>query len=522
MLTPEIGIGGNYRAQVANQFGENAVLYLFSKRYMPDQFRRSFVYNFNDRVTNAIAEKVERVATAGGISPGACYLRGLTDAAGAILPEASGKAINTAAFREQWTFLLIVDKEGTGAPWDVNPLRHDSPVKYRDVYSGWIIDEPVSTVISNFTTDSRYNPGAVFTVTHHTRLASTVNVMSSGVCNSVSVLENFDFANGATMQNLQNDGTTLFDLRPAKVVNGIAMDTGWGGSATFAGTAVTTYGNGSMAFESGFNNPTQHMQKLVNGMCDMSRLFRSNGSDLGIVPDQTYITSELASCLETGDGRMSMVATGIDPTIPFTFETLNQKYPGLKVQVIRQPETAQVEYVNAGAPTQQNVMSAMLSAALPDIMIQHGLCDVAFSYCSWQQPPAGSGIPGERGIFEFQNVGPLYLVEPATLEANCINFRRNLFMDIFPLITATCGDFYLMVNASIGGETLIDLKLQDFGSQNQNGFYEQSNRLGGVNTSLVGGQSNFENNSAQMANTTQSIVNASSVPSSLFDFPSAY
>lgn len=522
MLTPDIGIGGNYRAQVTTQFGENAVLYLFSKRYMPDQYRRSFVYNFNDRVTNAIAEKVERVATVGGISPGACYLRGLTDAAGAILPEASGKAINTATFREQWTFLLIVDKEGTGAPWDINTLQQDSQVKYRDVYSGWIIDEPVNTVVNNFSTASSYNPGAVFTVAHHTRMSSTANMMPSGMCNHVSILDNHDFANGITMQNLQNDGTTLYDLRPDKVANGITVDTGWDGSATFAGTAVTTYAKGSMAFDAGYNNPTQHLQKIVNGMCDTSRLIRSNGSDLGLIPDQSFISSELASCLATGDGRMSQISTGIDPTVPFTFESLNQKYPGLKVQVIRQPETAQLNYVNAGAPTQQNVMSAMLSAALPDIMIQHGLCDVAFSYCSWQQPPAGSGNPGERGIFEFQNVGPLYMVEPATLEANCLNFRRNLFMDIFPLITATCGDFYLMVNASIGGETLIDLRLQDFSSQNQNGYYEQSNRLGGVNTALVGVQSNFENNAAQIANTIQTVVNSAGMPTGMFDFPSTY
>ena len=518
MLTPNISMGGDPRAQFTTQFGDSAVLYLFSKRYMPDQYRRSFVYNFNERVTNEIAEKVERVGTVGGISPGACYLRGVTEAAEAIKPEAVGQHLNTAIFREQWTFLLIVDRNGLGAPFE---QAGGGPVNFRDIYSGWVIDEPVSTNISNFNTGYSFNPGALFNVTHQTRLSSTSMLMSTGMCNSTSVLSNMDFINGQTAQAINDNGTTVFDLRPERVTAGINVEGGGDGSRVFAGAAVANT-HKSIAVECGLNNPTQHMQRIVNGLCDTSRLFRTTTGDLGFIADTNGVASTLSGQLSCGDGRMGIVNGGIDPTIPFTFDKLDKMYPGLKVTVVRQESGPTVDYINAGAATPQNVMNSMISSALPDIMINNGLGDVAFTYCSWMNPPMGSNLPGERGTFEFQDVGPLYQSDPSVIASHCDNFRRALFMDLFPLILGSCGDFYLMVRSSISGETIINLNLLDYGSMNQKGYYEQSNRFGGLNTSMIGAQNTFENNANQFVNTIQQVLHTASVPSGTFDYPMEY
>ena len=522
MLTPNISMGGDLRAQFSTGFGDNAVLYLFSKRYLPDQYRRSFAYNFNQRVTDAISERVERVSTVGGISPGACFLRDTADAAAAILPEASGQLLNTNMFKEAWTFLLIVDHTtaNSGSPF-MQTASAMPNVTFREIYSGWVMDEPVSTDITNFAMGYRHNPGAVFSITHHTKLSSTGVMMASGMCNTTSVVVNNDFVNGQTAEAIQINPGNAYDLRPEKVASGISCDTGFDGSRQFVGSVISN-NRQSVAVNGALNNPAQHMKHIVAGLCDTSRLYRTPSEDIGFVPDTGSIASTLSGQLAMGDGRFGILNGDLDPSVPFNFDSLDKRYPGLQVQVIRQQSGPTVDYLNSGVATQQNVMNSLISAALPDIMVNAGLGDVAFTYCSWMNPPMGTNLPGEDGTFEFQDVGPLYQTDPNVLMQHCDEFRRSLFLDLFPIIRSTCGEFYLMVRSSISGETLIKLNLMDWGTMNQNGYYEQSNRFGGLNTGLVGAGTTFENNANQLTNVIQTVTQSCSMPTGMFDYPSEF
>ena len=82
--------------------------------------------------------------------------------------------------------------------------------------------------------------------------------------------------------------------------------------------------------------------------------------------------------------------------------------------------------------------------------------------------------------------------------------QTYLDVTLFPIIKTAAGDFDLMVHCSIGGVSLIHLNLLDHAPVQ--GFVENNNLLGGINTATVGSDKDVSNNSAQLVSMVNDLV----------------
>lgn len=497
----------NTSAMFQNRMGgrSRAVLYLFSKRYMPVQYRRSYRYSFGHDFNMALNEKMERMKTVGGFNRNDCYMRDVPAAASTILPDPTGQRVDTSALSDQWTFVLIVDSILNAAVWE--GTANSSPI--RDMYTGWIIDEPIRNHFGGWMA----NPGAVFTTTHHMRLNAYQEMGPTGMKQQISVIDDKDYLPGQVAQTLQSDGQTLLDLRPEKVVNGICADD-FSDSYSVHGTTVQNYRE-SIPIDSSLNTPVHHLGRIVSGIADTVNIMRHPSRESESFDMFHQGTDVMLSALGNNLTAGSSDVYGIlDPSKPFNFDDINQRFPDVDVQIIRQPENPAIDLIDAGAATPKNVFSSLLASSLPGVLTNYNFADVAFSYCSWRQPVGA--LPGERGTFEFQGLGPLFVMSPEQIQANADFLKKELMRDIFPSILMNCGEFYLTVKSTIAGESIIDLRLMDW--SNQDGFIEQSNRLGGLNTPLIGVSTTLDNNARQIFETVKTLEETNRYPTTDFMF----
>ncbi|MDY2698114.1 MAG: hypothetical protein SOV61_00975 [Lachnospiraceae bacterium] len=111
-------------------------------------------------------------------------------------------------------------------------------------------------------------------------------------------------------------------------------------------------------------------------------------------------------------------------------------------------------------------------------------------------------------------MGPLFVMTPEQIQANADFLKKELMRDVFPSIRMNCGEFYLTVKSTIAGESIIDLRLMDWGDQN--GFIEQSNRLGGLNTPMIGLNTTLDNNARQIFETVKTLEETNKYPTTDF------
>jgi hypothetical protein len=77
------------------------------------------------------------------------------------------------------------------------------------------------------------------------------------------------------------------------------------------------------------------------------------------------------------------------------------------------------------------------------------------------------------------------------------------------IIVANVGEFNVCVNCGVGGVTLVDLTLMDWISEHQSGYSFTNNRLGGLNSSLIGNITVSNSNQQQLSGIIQDCVNTS-------------
>lgn len=476
-----------------------ATLYLFSRRFMPDQMRRPFLYNFNGEFRNELQVNLARAVNQNQpIAPMAAMLPNVNSARTSILPSATGQPVNLTSFSDAWTFILILDND-----FAKSPLGIASTVPNRLLYSGWIVDEPVTP--TNMSAGYTPNPSAMFNTTHHVTLAAHNSYSQFGSKNYVDAVGDFDYVNGLTAMNTTMDGQSLVNAMPSNILNSLVIDPDdYHGVFNFHMPSIAENSQASVELPTEMNSPTHHLQTLVTGFTDAVKLSNAEMQDqLGQIdlfggPD--VFVSNLATVMRA---PVNSTQNDLDPKVPFFFSQLIQKFGNeLDIVVLNIPWESQVGLSSPMAPTKRNVLTSVITGALPGLMTQFGICEIAFRYNSYQPVVGGLGSTnGDRGVWQILNVGTLYPVGQDTLAQSVERLQMYLKLTVFPILLAHGGHFDLTVHCSTSGVCLVDLQLKD--EMIEPGLVESNNLLGGLNSPLISPLNYADQNARQLMNVVQ-------------------
>ena len=479
----------------AQQSSHKATLFLFPPRNIPDQFRRPHVYKFGGEFRMALQDNMEK-AMRGPYNNLDSLMLNVPSARGAILPSAQGQHMNLRPFSDFWTFVLIIDNDN-----GLSPLGLQTSIPSRMLYSGWIMDEPVTH--KNMSAGYVLNPTAILSVTHHTTLTVQQNYTPTGLNQQINTTGDWDYLAGNTAQQLQSDGQNLFDLQPGTVMNAIVADPISDSSHSLAITPVSASA-ASIPIPTELNAPAYHLQKIVSSMADGVKMLSSSETGLvDVFAGGDVVLSTIGTMMRNGSNT---VLNNLDPSKPITMQEIMTRYSSsLNVTVCEIPREAQYDLSSPHAPTKRNVFTTVVASSLPPLLAQFGLAEVAFRFNSYAVPQGGlSSINGERGVFQLLNIATLYAGGENSMSSAWDRLQRYMRMTLFPMLKENVGEFDLQVHCSLAGVSLVNLNYLD--DMIEHGLVESNNLLGGLNTPLLGTQLEVGNNASQLFGVTRDVV----------------
>lgn len=496
------GMGGPVlqNTNMSNIAATNVVLYLFSRKTLPQQYRRPYLLSFGGSFDRAVSDKLAQANTVGSWRYSDMFMRDNAIALGSILPDTSATPINTTPFQESWTFMLIIDHTASSSPWESTV----GSTPYRDIYTGFIQDEPIKRDFMGVSANP--NPHAIFVTTHYTKLACQMVMMSAGMSEHVEVQADKDLLPGETIQMIQTQpNSTVYDLRPETLSKSVTSDP-YGGDAYSIHASPVVSGEQnkpSIAVDTSLNSPVHYLANVVSGIATAAKYMSgpfSQQQEMDVFGGTDVAMSTLSSQLSHG-----MINTiGImDPALPFQMQELINQYPMIKIQTINQPVNTPLDLYDNGGNDQKAIMTSLISNALPSLLVQYKMMDISFVYSSTQHDETEP--PGIMGLMGVQSVTFLCGMSEEQQQSNIMFFKKFFRTDIANIITNLCGNFYVTVKCSVSGSTLVNLQLLDF-HNTVSGYTEQSNALGGINTPIAGSNVVATANTTQLYNTVRSTI----------------
>lgn len=500
--TPNVGNPNAFGSNNMNLFQDTgmgpsskggAVLYVFSRKFIPDQYRRPHLYQFGGEFRMDLQNNIERSVKDPKYDFLDTFMMDSVKAKSAILPSAVGQHVNMKIFTEMWTFVLVVDND-TG----LSPIGIRTTIPSRMIYSGWVMDEPVTK--ANMSAHYTPNPGAIFTTTHHTTMTMQQIVGSTGMVQVPQTTGDYDYISATVAQNIQADANQLYNLSPDKVTSSIMVDpaTTTGNTPPNIGPVPIVAGvnsdKKSIELPSEINSPAYHLRTIVGGLTDSVK-FMNNNMDNGDIFGDKSLFNTANTLLNRGS---SSAFCPLRPDTPFSFSELIDRYKqSLRVIVVNQPFDLSYDVGSAESVERRNVFSSIISSSIPPLLAQFNISDIAFRYASRVPKPIFT-VNGDNSEFKVINAGQIYGNDPNTLTSSIQRFKQYLEMTIFPIIKANVGDFDLTLHCSIAGSSLVNLQILD--EIKGYGLLETNNMLGGLNTPLLGNVNNLATNAGQICN----------------------
>lgn len=507
--------------QLPDMSGTQATLFLFTPKEVIPQYRRSFNYRFDGNTINYIEDYFKQNNTIGGISYRDSKLGGMC--ASCILPSADADPINTRALENCWTFALILDV-------DLNPASK-LVGSTRIVYTGYVRDTPVTFgIVSTLSSsDVRYNPDAWFIVTHWTKLnnkVTSIGDFEGGDNFRVDrALFDDDIIPCQLTQNLSMDSDNLFINTPTDLLKNSTdpvqdaqqMDTG---SVNL--TPIGKFARINKPTDAGFNSPTEHLSRIMTGLANS--LNENEGNNISTGSKAAYrnqnTLNSWSDMIPDYSGNARNIGSGIQKEFPvdrpFSFEQLSEMWPGnsLDVKVIKQPEHYAVgglDVRDTDGPSAQNIATAIITAALPTTLTNRLVTGVGLSYCSWENDGDMRNYKGTLRIHP-RTMETLVHMNPVEYTNTMKLLARDIVDDIMLAVKSNFGDFRCDAYCSVTGDTVVNLILMDE-RYNESGVAINNNSLGGINSGMLGNDSQCFKNAAQLAELGQMLR---PVPS--FDF----
>ena len=475
-----------------------AVLWLFSKAFTPDYARRPMLYNFNGGFRHQLNERLSTVGTLGGWNDSKAFFNNSPDTANLILPSVHAEEVNMSIFSELWTFVLSVTNiRGTPAYTGIPPITST------EIFSGYLTDDPVSNVLMSSGHSKPINETAMLITTHHTTLNRGTTETEP-----FTVMADADLIPQQIVSNIQKNGVGIASLRPDKLAQGITVQGPFDSGIQTSPVPLDQTATGSEEVDVAYALPGIHVAKLTKGLANS--IATTNFTNcVGDGDSMAELTTNLASSLQPGYSAMispDVNKQKIRPDMPFSIHDISTAYPNTLVTICQQPPGQQVDLVDPMAPTVTNQMSSLISSCLPMLLTEYGFSEIIMRYCSWDKNPN----PFIRGSYHIEHAATLCDVTPAIYETKLNALISDIIDRLFGVILANAGEFNVNINCSIGGASLVDLTLLDYASHNQNGFTLVDNRLGGLNSPMVGSYEASKANQLQLSSIIQDCVNTQS------------
>ena len=480
-----------------------AVLCVFSKAFIPDYARRPMTYSFNDGTgafRRELSDRLRRVGTLGGWNKRSAVFSGSRETAGLVLPNAQADDVNMSVFSDLWTFVLVITNVRNSQPFTGIP-----PVTSKEIFSGYLLDDPVSNTLVSMGHSDAVNGEATLCTTHHTVLNLNDTALSP-----FTVMSDVDMIPQQTAANIQKNGCSIASLRPDNLVKGITVASPFDTNIQTTPVPLNQGAPTSEEVDTAYAVPVTHMAKLVDSLANSkwdafgntsSQTLREATGDA-----MTELVTSFASRLQPGYSAMinpDVNKQKIRPDMPFKINDIIVAYPDILIQICQQPAGQQVDLVNPMLPTVTNQMSSLISSCLPVLLTEHGFSEISMRYCSYDPNPDGF----TRGSYQVYSAVTLCEVTAEVYQAKVQVLLRDIIDNLFGVVLANAGEFNVQLNCSIGGASLVDLTLLDWMSQNQNGYTMVNNRMGGLNSSMIGSYEVSLANQQQLSSIIQDTVN---------------
>lgn len=476
--------------------GGNNILFLFSPRRMSPQYKRPHLYDFNYNVMSSVENTIQDCLTQSINSHHKSFMFD-KPVADAILPSAMGFHVDTSFIEQSWTFMLVVDNEKLPSTHHISQLLSSNP--NRKLYTGVCSGEPINPIqiLGNLT----INPECVFYITHQT----VVNTSSQHSANGTTITP-YVMADVEVVQPMISSltGTQTYKLDPYSVKNSIQPDfTSPNSNLIHINDVEASIPAGGEAFKykTEWNSPKHHLQKLVSGTIEtLQTASVTTGAQFNFNIGPDVLNDEFNSAI---GGRLKINENAFLLDSVFSFSQLLSKYPTLKVEKIEIPNFIERDYADQSTISPVNKLSSLVSSVLTALLADSGLIEVAFRYTSYV--PGTLSIMNNQDNFQLYNIATFCPVPDAIKMKGWNDLKINLQRTLFDMIRQTAGEFDLMCSCSCGSETHSVLNLLDFGVSN-NTIFETANRLGGLNSPLVGNNDNLKSNAASLHMFTDTFV----------------
>ena len=203
------------------------------------------------------------------------------------------------------------------------------------------------------------------------------------------------------------------------------------------------------------------------------------------------------------DGMLNVIDS-FDPATPFLMGDLINKYSSvLDIQIVNQPEQSMFDLCENGGSSARDVMTALITSALPSLLVQCQMMDITFVYNSYQHDETEP--PGVNGLMQVSSVAWLHNISEQQQAILLQRFKQFFRSDLANIIISSQGDFSAWIKCSTLGSTIVNLHLFSYDAGNT-GYVEQSNALGGINTPIAGGKNAVDHNASQLYHAVKSSI----------------
>ena len=440
-----------------------STLILFPPKNYPDHYIRSVSYHF-DEVYDDLSRAAYHLINGQFFDDREArkaYYRSVRLSDSAVL-------LDMTQLRKTWTFVLIDDV-------------HLPDANSRTVYTG-LVSNPVSADASRACSspDFLINPEASFAVTHVTAFKGDINrTNSSDDCDlfpdpikSVRKCDNLFLLDPSVLLQNRNNGSNVQNKQYA---------------VTHSLTGMTGYSVLQPAWQ---NIQIWHFKRIFHGLITAAQLMKRAAS-AGLQHNDSL--SLWSSLMMTGTHVFHEDHGRIRADRPFSFPELQKMLPEMQIKIAEEPYDYPFGVTDTGGCTELNMAISMITSSLPSILADNGCF---YTELIWY------GVLGGIRISRMRPFVPYAGWLKNRIAASDIwrhSILRRLVRELYSVFYGVCisapcfQNICCRVTCSIAGDTIVHVY-----TQTKEFNVVQCNRFGGINSCMVGSDSQRAENLDQL------------------------
>lgn len=473
-----------------------ARLFVFPPRRVVDTCKRPHTYDLSHQFVENVVDKIYNTihGSGNGDVHRASYMNNDASAVGAVIPSNHGYMVNNRPFEENWTWIFQLDNVSNTQSSNI----YTGPrLCNRRVYCGYFVNEPCTNSMGRIVE----NPNAVMHILHSSAFTVNNTASAAGNMSRMVMQADTDFIPAAVCMMTNEHLTEL--LRPQDIAESTAPTSdGMVYVANF--NSLETNANKIIPVNTSIGSPRQHLHELV-----MSAM--RGVEDATVNTSTASVLSPITNAFGNGVGNISagihnnLISTvgadtiGLDGTSVYQLSTLRNMFPGMELIVSEAPMGSIDDLANQSVITRSNSGSNIVVTTVPVLASNCGLSELAFRYASYV-PSQGFMINNSidnRDAFKFDNFATWSEESKTTSELRIKSFMSHFRQQVTPALYHIGGDFELMCSFTSSGLCDVLLIYND-DPTNTLGIYQSPLFLGGLNTPIVGSNSDKQHNANQL------------------------